>query len=42
MAGLCEEYVDILSEMSKEYNRNVLGTCRECIRNALGISHYVY
>ena len=38
---MCEEYVDILSEMWKEY-RNVLGTCRECIRNALGISHYVY
>ena len=21
---------------------NVLGTCRECIRNAIGTSHYVY
>ena len=28
MAGMNEEYVDILSEMWKEYNRIVLGTCR--------------
>ena len=39
---MCEECVDILLEMWKEYNRNVLGTCREYSRNALGISHYVY